>query len=152
MEIVTVFLIKMLTVEIMLFLTVSPGQMCQAGSSRRSSYVTFARFLFFAHTLAQKHKLGPISKLAQISQNSENILQKGSSHDYQTSIWNQLSDRQLCINRQKAKSINSWSVQFFCNSFAVLDQGRFLWGGIFIATSAQYSGQPPWLPHICGHR
>ena len=145
MEIVTVFLIKMLTVEIMLFLTMSPGQMCQTGSSRQSSYVTltFAGFLFFAHTLAQKHKLGPISKLAQISQNSENILQKGSSHDYQTSIWNQLSDRQLCINRQKAKSINSWSVQFFCNSFAVLDQGRFLWGGIFIATSAQYSGQPP---------
>ena len=142
---VTVFLITMLMVETMLFLTMSPGQMCRTGSSCRSSYVTltFAGFLIFAHTLAQKHKLGPISKLAQISQNSENILQKGSSHDYQTSIWNQLSDRQLCINRQKAKSINSWSVHFFCNSFAVLDQGRFLWGGIFIATSAQYSGQPP---------
>ena len=151
---VTVFLIKMLMVDIMLFLTVSPGQMCPTGSSRRSSYVTltFAGFLFFAHTLAQKHKLGPISKLAQISQNSENILQKGSSHDYQTSIWNQLfqsPDRQLCMDRQSKDSL---SVQFFCNSFAVLDQGRFLWGGIFIATSAQYSGQPPWLPHICGQR
>ena len=73
---VTVFLIKMLMVEIML--TVSPGQMCRTGSFPRSSYVTltFAGFLFFAHTLAQKHKLGPISKLAQISQNRKTFCKR----------------------------------------------------------------------------
>ena len=75
---VTVFLIKVLMVEITLFLTVGPGQMCPTGSSRRSSYVTltFAGFLFFAHTLAQKHKLGPISKLAQISQNRKTFCKR----------------------------------------------------------------------------
>ena len=149
---VTVFLIKMLMVEIML--TVSPGQMCRTGSFPRSSYVTltFAGFLFFCSHTRSEAQTGTNIKACSDFSKSENFLQKGSSHDYQTSIWNQLSDRQLCINRQKAKSIDSWSVQFFCNSFAVLDQGRFLWGGIFIATSAQYSGQPPWLPHIRGHR
>ena len=75
---VTVFLIKMLMVEIMLFLTMCPGQMCRTGSFPRSSYVTltFAGFLFFAHTLAQKHKLGPISKLAQISQNRKTFCKR----------------------------------------------------------------------------
>ena len=151
---VTVFLIKVLMVEITLFLTVGPGQMCPTGSSRRSSYVTltFAGFLFFcSHTRSEAQTRTNIKACSDFTK-SENFLQKGSSHDYQTSIWNQLfqsPNRQLCTDRQLK---DSWSVQFFCNSFAVLDQGRFLWGGIFIATSAQYSGQPPWLPHIRGHR
>ena len=81
--------------------------------------------LFCSHTRSEAQTGTNIKACSDFSK-SENFLQKGSSHDYQTSIWNQLSDRQLCINRQKAKSINSWSVQFFCNSFAVLDQGRFL--------------------------
>ena len=149
---VTVFLIKMLMVEIML--TVSPGQMCRTGSSPRSSYVTltFAGFLFFcSHTRSEAQTRTNIKACSDFTK-SENFLQTVSSHDYQTSIWNQLfqsPDRQLCMDRQSKDSLSG---QFFCNSFAVLDQGRFLWGGIFIATSAQYSGQPPWLPHIRGHR
>ena len=98
--------------------------------------------LFCSHTRSEAQTGTNIKACSDFSK-SENFLQKGSSHDYQTSIWNQLfqsPDRQLCMDRQ---SKDSWSVQFFCNSFAVLDQGRFLWGGIFIVTSAQYSGQPP---------
>ena len=107
--------------------------------------------LFCSHTRPEAQTGTNIKACSDFSK-SENFLQTVSSHDYQTSIWNQLfqsPDRQLCMDRQSKDSL---SVQFFCNSFAVLDQGRFLWGGIFIATSAQYSGQPPWLPHIRGHR
>ena len=107
--------------------------------------------LFCSHTRSEAQTGTNIKACSDFTKFGKHFA-KGIKSRLPTSIWNQLSHRQLCINRQKAKSINSWSVQFFCNSFAVLDQGRFLWGGIFIATSAQYSGQPPWLPHIRGHR